>query len=270
MTISHRDVNITDRITRLLGIIDILRAPDGCPWDREQTPATVKKYILEECYELADAIDQKDPVEACEELGDIFFMLLFIGRMYEENGDFEIAQSLELIEEKMIRRHPHIFADVKVNSTSDVTANWQNIKAREARDSGKRHSVLGNLPKALPALQRAFRVGERASRVNFDWKHADELWEKLYEETEELRQAVKTANPAEIEEEIGDLLFTVSNLSRKLDINPEEALQKAVMKFTARFHKMEKLLDEQGTPLPGACMEDMDAAWEKIKTGKSR
>ena len=267
-SISEKDRKITGRITRLLEIIDILRAPDGCPWDREQTPATVKKYILEECYELADAIDQEEPGEVCEELGDIFFMLLFIGRMYEENNDFEIARSLELIEEKMIRRHPHIFADVKVNGTSDVTANWQNIKAQEARESGKKHSVLGNLPKALPALQRAFRVGERASRVDFDWKHASELWDKLEEEKQELRQAVDGGSTRQIEEELGDLLFTVSNLARKLGINPEEALQKAVAKFTRRFHAMEKLLEEQGTPLPGAPADIMDNAWEEVKKGQ--
>ncbi len=267
-SISEKDRKITGRITRLLEIIDILRAPDGCPWDREQTPATVKKYILEECYELADAIDQEEPGEVCEELGDIFFMLLFIGRMYEENNDFEIARSLELIEEKMIRRHPHIFADVKVNGTSDVTANWQNIKAQEARESGKKHSVLGNLPKALPALQRAFRVGERASRVDFDWKHASELWDKLEEEKQELRQAVDGGSTQQIEEELGDLLFTVSNLARKLGINPEEALQKAVAKFTRRFHAMEKLLEEQGTLLPGAPADIMDNAWEEVKKGQ--
>ncbi len=262
---ADKDRKTTERITRLLEIIDILRAPDGCPWDREQTPSTVKKYILEECYELADAIDHDDANEVCEELGDIFFMLLFTGRMYEENGDFEIAHSLKLIEEKMIRRHPHIFADVKVNGTADVTANWQNIKAQEARDSGKKHSVLGNLPKALPALQRAFRVGERASRVDFDWKDAGDLWEKIEEETVELKQAVSGGNAEDIEEELGDLLFTMSNLSRKLGINPEEALQKAVAKFTRRFHAMEKLLEEQGKPLPGASAEVMDTAWEKIK-----
>ncbi len=267
--VDTNNTEMTRRVARLLEIIDILRAPDGCPWDREQTPASVKKYILEECYELADAIDQQDPEEVCGELGDIFFMLLFIGRMYEENGDFEIARSLRLIEEKMIRRHPHIFADVKVNGTEDVTANWQNIKAQEARDSGKRHSVLGNLPRALPALQRAFRVGERASRVGFDWESADDLWEKIDEETAELRQAVSRADVANIEEEIGDTLFTISNLSRKLGINPEEALQKAVAKFVTRFHAMEQLLEQQGTPLPGASMQEMDRAWEQVKSDKA-
>ncbi len=266
--VKSSDTAVTQRINRLLEIIDILRAPDGCPWDREQTPASVKKYILEECYELADAIDQQDPEEVCGELGDIFFMLLFIGRMYEENGDFEIARSLKLIEEKMIRRHPHIFADVKVNGTDDVTANWQNIKAQEARDSGRKHSVLGNLPKALPALQRAFRVGERASRVGFDWEKADDLWEKIDEETAELKQAVNRADTAEMEEEVGDLLFTISNLSRKLGINPEDALQKATAKFITRFHAMEQLLEEQGTPLPGASMQEMDRAWDQIKSKK--
>ncbi len=256
---------INRRISRLLEIIDILRAPDGCPWDREQTPETVKKYILEECYELADAIDNKNPAEACEELGDIFFMLLFIGRMYEENGDFEIAKSLELIEEKMIRRHPHIFSDVKVNGTDDVTANWQKIKAGEAKKKGKDHSVLGNLPKALPALQRAFRVGERASRVDFDWKDASELWGKLDEEIEELKAAVKDESREEIEEEMGDLLFTVANLSRKLDINPEEALHRAVMKFTSRFKCMEKILEERGTTVHAASLEEMDRVWDEIK-----
>ncbi len=263
---TERDGMVAGQITRLIEIIDILRAPDGCPWDREQTPETVKKYILEECYELADAIDEHDPEEVCEELGDIFFMLLFIGRMYEEKEDFEIVRSLELIEEKMIRRHPHIFADVHVNDTHDVTVNWQNIKAQEARDSGKKHSVLGNLPKALPALQRAFRVGERASRISFDWENPDELWEKVDEETAELKNAVQTDDRGEIEEELGDLLFTISNLSRKLQINPEEALQKAVAKFTRRFQAMEQFLEKQGTPLPGTSIQTMNEAWEQVKS----
>ena len=264
-TVSKNPEAISRQVTRLIEIIDILRAPNGCPWDREQTPETVKKYILEECYELADAIDSNDPDEACEELGDIFFMLLFIGRMYEENGDFEIARSLKLIEEKMIRRHPHIFSDVKVNSTRDVTANWQKIKAGEAKKKGKRQSVLGNLPRALPALQRAFRVGERASRVDFDWKKAEELWPKIEEEITELKQAVEGGKHEKIEEEIGDLLFTVANLSRKLDINPEEALHSAVKKFESRFKKMERILEEQGTHVISATFEQMDHAWEKVK-----
>ncbi len=261
---------VSERVSRLIEIIDILRAPDGCPWDREQTPETVKKYILEECYELVDAIDSAAPGEVCEELGDLFFMLLFIGRMYEQAGDFEMADALRLAEEKMVRRHPHIFGDVKVSNSSDVTANWQNIKADEARKKGRKHSVLGNLPRALPSLQYAFRVGERASRVNFDWESAEELFPKVDEEARELEEAVKNGDVDAIGQELGDLLFTIANLARKLGINPEEALQGAVGKFTRRFHAMEELLERRNRPLSGGVSRDeMEAAWEEVKASES-
>ncbi len=252
-------------ISELIEIIKRLRAPDGCPWDREQTPVSVKKYIVEEAYELIDAIDDNDPREVAEELGDLIFMLLFVARIYEENGALNLEDVIKGAARKMIRRHPHIFGDVQVKDSKDVIANWQAIKAEEARDKGTRHSALGNLPRALPALQRAFRLGERASRVGFDWKEADDVLEKLHEEEGELRAAIRSGDEKELRQETGDLLFTVANLARKLGVNPEEVLQEANSRFSKRFHAMETLLRDQGKDLNECSLEEMDKAWEQVK-----
>jgi MazG family protein len=251
--------------SKLRSIVARLRAPDGCPWDREQTPFSVKKYILEEAYELSEAIDKKDPKAVAEELGDLFFMLLLLANIYEEADMSFLEEAFAGIGQKMIRRHPHIFGDVKVTSIKEVAANWQAIKTREAEKKGEKHSVLGHLPKSLPALQRAFRVGERASRVDFDWIRPEDVWAKVAEEEQELREAIKTKSRDHIEHEIGDLLFTVANMARLLKINPEDALQKTIGRFVTRFHAMEDIIRSQGNKLAKCSIEEMDRAWSEAK-----
>ncbi len=251
---------------RLVEIISRLRGPQGCPWDREQTPQSLKKYILEEAYEVVEAIDQGDPVEVCEELGDAIFLLTFVAYLYQEAGDFEVADVLRLCAEKMIRRHPHVFGDTAVANAAEVIAQWQRIKEKEARQKEKdRSAILGNLPKTMPALQRAFRVGERASRVGFDWKEAEELFPKIEEELSELREALAKGERDQVREELGDLLFTVANLARKLGVNPEEALRDNVEKFIHRFRAMEEHFARQGQDLHQVSLEEMDRVWEEIK-----
>ncbi len=251
---------------RLVEIIARLRGPQGCPWDRQQTPQSLKKYVLEEAYEVVEAIDQGDPVEVCEELGDALFLLTFVAHLYQESGDFEVADVLRLCAEKMIRRHPHVFGDAAVANAAEVIEQWQRIKEREALQKEKdRSAILGNLPKTLPALQRAFRVGERASRVGFDWKEAEDIFPKLEEELSELRQALAQGEQAQVREELGDLLFTVANLSRKLGINPEEALRETVEKFIRRFRTLEKYFQQKGEDLHQVSLEEMDRVWEEIK-----
>lgn len=252
-------------ISELWDIIKRLRAPNGCPWDREQTPLSVKKYILEETYELIEAIESEDHNEVMEELGDVIFMLIFIGFMYEETGAFSFSDAVKSSAVKMKRRHPHIFGEVKVKGTSDVISNWQTIKAEESKKKGERHSVLGNLPKALPALQRAYRVGERASRVGFDWENADDVWNKVKEEEEELKQAIKSGDKESVAHEMGDLLFSLANMARLLELNPEDALHGTINRFIKRFHAMEQVFSDQGKDLGKASLEEMETVWSQIK-----
>ena len=226
---------------RILSVIRRLRSPGGCPWDREQTPISIKKYLLEETCELLDAIDSGDVLNVQEEVGDLMFMLLFLACMYEEERAGFLAGALDLAREKMIRRHPHVFGDVSVSSLADVTVNWQAIKAEEAKKKGKEPCALGNIPRSLPALQRAYRLGERASRVGFDWKDLEGVWERLKEETGGLEEALGQGNKDMLEEALGDLLFTVSDLSRHVGINPEETLFKATRRFEERFRDKEGL-----------------------------
>ncbi len=250
---------------RLTAIIERLTAPDGCPWDREQTPESVKKYILEEAYELVEAIDASDPDEVCEEIGDLLFMLLFLAHMYQQREHFKMYECLQMAAQKMIRRHPHIFGNTAVSNTKEVVANWQAIKAEESRKKGRKHSALGNLPKAMPALQRAFRLGERASRVGFDWLRPEEVWEKFYEEQKELESALKEGDREAVKEELGDLLFTLANMARLLGMNPEETLQRSAAKFEKRFHEMELHASRNGADLADLDQEALERLWDKAK-----
>ncbi len=259
----------SEKMRILREIISRLRAPDGCPWDREQTPDSVRKYILEEAYELSEAIEGSDAVEVEEELGDLFFMLLFIARLYEEAAAFRLEDALERSAEKMIRRHPHIFGEAVVADAQEVVVQWQAIKARESRDRGERPSALGNLPKALPALQRAFRVGERASRVGFDWNLAEDVREKIREEEAELAEAVEAGDAAAIHDELGDYLFAAAQYSRKLGINPEEALRSAVDRFCGRFREMEARLHDAGLDMASCTPEELDGLWEAVKAART-
>ncbi len=250
----------------LLDVLKRLRAPNGCPWDRQQTPETIKKYMIEEAYELYEAISNNESQEVKEELGDLFFLLLFLADLYEEKGEFSLNAALKEIKDKMIRRHPHIFGDVKINGAEDVVTNWQAIKGKEAKEKGKKKSALGNLPLALPALQRAFRLGERAGRVGFDWKDEKGVLKKLEEEIDELKIALAEEKKEKIEDELGDLLFTVSNLSRKLGFNPEDTLKKALNKFVKRFHKMEDAISKDGKEMAELDIETLESYWQKAKT----
>lgn len=263
--IPERDQALVQEFLALMNVLKRLRAPDGCPWDREQTPETIRKYILEETHELIEAVEEGLAPDICEELGDLFFLLLFLADLYREQGEFTLIDSLKKIREKMIRRHPHIFADVKIRSSADVIASWQAIKAKEAAGKGKRKSALGNLPRSLPSLQRAFRMGERASRVGFDWQNAEGVFEKLEEEIMELKEAVDQDNRELVEEEMGDLLFTAANLSRKLGVNPEDVLKSGLNKFTARFFELEDRVSARGKLVAELSPEELDRIWEQVK-----
>ncbi len=252
---------------RLVEIVRRLRAPDGCPWDRKQTPSTLKKYLLEEAYEAVEAIDEGDAAHIAEELGDLLFLIIFVAYLYEEKGAFDLRGLLEQTAAKMIRRHPHVFGEKQAQSAEEVIDNWQKIKEAEARKTSEpRSSVLGNLPRTLPALQQAYRVGERASRVGFDWSGPKDLWPKVEEELNELKEAIARGEKEATFAELGDLLFTLVNLSRHLGINPEEALRQTIERFIQRFILMERKFEARGRRLREASLAEMDAVWEEIKS----
>ncbi len=253
-----------EQFDRLIGIVKRLRAPDGCPWDREQTPETVKKYILEEAYELYDAIEADNHEEVAEELGDLLFMLIFLANIFEERGNWRFDQCLEKAAEKMIRRHPHIFGDVKLASSEEVLANWQVVKEAEAKEKGKKHSALGNLPRALPALQKAFRLGERASRIGFDWKCAEDVLAKAEEERNELLDAIHKKDAIGIANELGDLMFSLANFARHLGLNPEDVLRQTNERFIARFLRMEEYFSLKDISIRDASLEEMDDVWKIV------
>ncbi|MFN3504605.1 MAG: nucleoside triphosphate pyrophosphohydrolase [Caldimicrobium sp.] len=251
----------TADLSSLYEIIKTLRGEKGCPWDRKQTPKSLKKYLLEETYEAIEAIDKGDFKEIQEELGDLLFILLFIIYLYEERQIFNLRDLVLLTFHKMVKRHPHVFGGEQAQSAEEVLKNWQKIKEKEGKDS----SLLGNIPKSLPALQRAFRLGERASRVGFDWESAREVLPKIYEELREIEETIEKKDKANLTEELGDLFFALANLARKLEINPEEALKIALDKFESRFKKMESIIKAQGKSLEELTLTEMDILWEKIK-----
>ncbi|MFN4132638.1 MAG: nucleoside triphosphate pyrophosphohydrolase, partial [Caldimicrobium sp.] len=248
-------------LSSLYDIIAILRGEKGCPWDKKQTPHTLKKYLLEETYEVLEALEKDDVKGIKEELGDLLFILLFIIYLYEERQLFSLKDLVYLTFQKMIRRHPHVFGEEEAKSAEEVLKNWQVIKAKE----GKEDSVLGSIPKALPALQRAYRLGERASRVGFDWDSAKAVIPKIYEEIKEIEKRLEKAHSDHLKEEIGDLLFTIANFSRKLEINPEEALKIALDKFERRFKLLEKVIKEEGKSFEDLTHSERDLLWEEIK-----
>ncbi|MEW6326163.1 MAG: nucleoside triphosphate pyrophosphohydrolase [Thermodesulfobacteriota bacterium] len=250
---------------RLVEIMDRLRAPEGCPWDRKQSAETVKNYLLEEAYEVVAAVEDSNPGQVCEELGDLLFLIIFLSLMYEEQAAFNINDVMESIAAKIIRRHPHVFGAERVACAEEVRDQWHKIKREEARLRGEEESLFASVPRNLPALLRAQRIGARAARTGFDWENADSVWEKLDEELSELKKACAINNPARIRDELGDVLFTLVNLSRHLHVNAEEALRLTVDRFIRRFDKMQGILEKDGRPLEEFTLEEMDAAWEKVK-----
>jgi XTP/dITP diphosphohydrolase len=247
-----------EAITRLLSIMEELR--QKCPWDKKQTIESLRYLTIEETYELSDAILEHDPSEIKKELGDILLHIVFYSQIARENGDFDFADVANGICEKLILRHPHVFGEVKVNDAEDVKMNWEKIKLSEGRKS-----VLGGVPKSLPAMVKAFRIQEKAHGVNFDWENSSQVLAKVKEEISEFEDEIKQKNLEKMEEEFGDVLFSLVNYARFLGINSEDALEKTNRKFIERFQRMESLINEDKQSLPDMKLAEMDVYWEKAK-----
>lgn len=246
---------------RLVEIMARLRGPGGCPWDRSRKREDLKPYLVEETYEVIDAIDSKSDEKLKEELGDLLLQVVFHAELAEEEKKFDIEGVARGINEKLIRRHPHVFGDAVADTPDVVLQNWEAIKKTEK--AGK--SALEGVPKVLPALLKAYRLQEKAARVGFDWKETSEVFIKVDEELEELKEAIKTEEKNSIKEEMGDLLFALVNLSRFLRLDPEDTLQAANEKFINRFKAVEKSAELQGRELRGMTLAEMDALWESAK-----
>jgi len=251
--------------TELVEIMARLRGEDGCPWDRDQTHESIKPYLVEEAYEVLEAIDEEDLAKLKEELGDLMLQIVFHAQMAEEAGAFSMSDVLTAINEKLTRRHPHVFGELKAETAQEVLFNWEQIKQSERRKTSDQASILDGVPRELPALLRAHRLQEKASRVGFDWTQAQEVFRKVEEELAELRAAMHGRQADQVEAELGDLLFALVNLSRFLAVNPEEALRKTIARFIARFRYIEEELSRRGRSLRQASLEEMDALWAEAK-----
>ena len=249
---------------RLRRIMERLRGPDGCPWDREQTLMSLRTFVVEETYEVVDAIGAGSPDALREELGDLMFQIVFQSRIAEEGGAFDIEAVMKGIGDKIVRRHPHVFGDGRLDTDDEVLVQWEQIKEVERRGRSD-DSMFATVPAALPALLKALRVSAKAARVGFDWTDGASLWAKVEEELAELRQAVREGDGSSVREEIGDLLFTLVNVARHHDIDPELALQEANSKFIERFRAIERGLAAEGLKAEPRNRARMEELWEKAK-----
>lgn len=290
------------QFSRLVETMRTLRSPGGCAWDREQTVASLRPFVLEEAYEVVEAMDRDDRAALCEELGDLLLEAVFVAQICAEDGDFTIADAAEAVTAKLVRRHPHVFGDGAAGdgaagdatasgagsaaddaggaaagtgdgmggralSPAEVKRQWERIKREErAGTPGRRATLLDGIPEALPSLLRASRIGARAANVGFDWERADQVVDKADEEIAELRDAIGGGDPGRIEEEIGDLLFTVANAARKLRVDPESALRAANTKFTRRFRAVERRLESRGRTLHDASPDELEREWQAVKS----
>ena len=259
------------KFLELVALVDRLRGPDGCPWDREQTFDTLKPLLLEEAYETLEALDSGDRSAFCSELGDLLFQVAFLSQMAETEGSFDIDEVADGVVGKMVRRHPHVFGDAEADSAEGVLHQWEDIKRREraaGSDGGSGDdSILDHLPR-LPALLTALKITAKASRVGFDWSHIDGVVEKLEEEIGELRQALESppaSRRENVEQEVGDLLFAAVNVARFLDIDPETALRKSNRKFVMRFQFMEAALRRAGKDLGNTTLDELEELWQQAK-----
>jgi MazG family protein len=268
----------------LVALMARLRSPEGCPWDREQTYATLAPMLLEEAYEAFEAVEEARagrPADLCEELGDLLFQIVFYAQLAAERGEFTIEDVTGQIHAKMVRRHPHVFGDVVVRDNEELLRNWEALKAEEKRAAGKAEegggedpSLLDGVPARAPALMEAHQLTVKAARVGFDWKDVDDIFDKLREETDELRAAIKVLREAggadgeereHVREELGDLLFAVTNIARHLDVEPESALKLTNRKFRRRFRHIERGLRRRGREPGGATLEEMEELWQEAK-----
>jgi MazG family protein len=265
---------------QLVRLMTTLRSPRGCPWDRRQTPRSLRPFLLEEAYEALEAIDRGDAETLRGELGDVLFQCVFQAQIAAENGSFDIADSVQAIADKLIRRHPHVFTadgrplpasrrSSQVNTPSAVLTQWEAIKAGEQRSAGDRPRLLAGVPRALPALVRAHEIGTRAASVGFEWPTTAGVMDKIDEETRELRGALEES-PARAAEEMGDLLFAIANLARRLGIEPESALREANDKFTSRFGAVEDRLHARGRTVHEATLDELEAEWTVVKSGRGQ
>ncbi len=255
---------------RLLDIMERLRRPGGCPWDREQTLETLKPYLTEECGEVLDAIDSGDMGALEEELGDLLLQIVFQCNICEEEGYFRFEDVAARICEKLVRRHPHVFGDIEVSGSDEVLKNWHEIKKTENRQYGRPPSAIEGLPRHLPALMRAFKLQKKAAAVGFDWADEHGAMKKLEEELKEFEEAVIDQDKGRMQEEMGDILFSIVNVARKLKLEPETALQDTVRKFQKRFSALEASLGESGRRPEDCSLEELDAAWEDAKAAEKK
>jgi len=255
-----------ERFDALVRIMERLRADGGCPWDREQTRQSLKPFLIEEAYEVVEAIDEGDPRQLLEELGDLLFQVVFHAQVAAERGEFTIGQVLAATADKMVRRHPHVFSDGTASTAGEVLEQWEKLK-REERDATAAvpGSALDGVPKELPALLRAQRLQDKASRAGFDWPEISGVIAKVQEELDELNAAIQGSAPGEVELELGDLLFSLVNMARFLNLSAEDALRKTIARFTGRFRYMEQTIERGGRRLKEASPEEMNSLWEEAK-----
>ena len=258
----HSEV-ICKKLEELVDVMFTLRSKEGCPWDRAQSLTDLRQYVLEETYEVLHAMDQKNRAGLKEELGDLLFQVVFISQMMQEEDVFNLSDVLQAVNEKMVSRHPHVFGDSSAESPEQALQNWESMKDRQkAATRGSSRSILDGIAPHLPALQQALMISAKVVRVGFEWETEADVWKKLEEEIREFQEA---QTQQEIEEELGDILFTMVNIARKRNINPEDALRTANQKFSERFGKLEKRVYEQNKQLSDLSLAEMDAIWEEVK-----
>jgi len=250
----------------LVEIMARLRGPGGCPWDREQTIESLRGFVLEETYEVLEAIDRRDHESLKGEVGDLLFEGVFLAQIENDEGHFSVTDSLKHIIAKLIRRHPHVFGDAAGITTRDaVVEQWEQIKSREQEGKGEKKALLAGVPKAMPSLARANEISTRVAAVGFEWARAEDVILKIEEEVAELREALTNETPERAEEEMGDLLFSISNLARKMGIEAESALRKANERFTTRFTALEAVFELRGRSIHDATLDEMEAVWTEVK-----
>ncbi len=274
------------QIQSLVELVQHLRGPEGCPWDKEQTHLSLTQYAIEETFEMIEALEQGDDQKTKEELGDVLFQVILHSQLAAERQAFDFADVIETLNKKLVRRHPHVFADVKLQKTEDVIREWEEIKKKEkalravhgahagtaVQDGGTKAGEASSsvnrdldVPPGLPALQRAHKIGQRTEKLQFDWENAEQVWLKVEEESRELREALDAQSAAEIEHELGDVLFSLAQLSRHLKMDPEQALRVANRRFEQRFYKMKELLQANGKELSTATPAEKENFWQLAK-----
>ncbi len=254
------------KFDELVDIVAKLRGPDGCPWDREQTRESLKPFLIEEFYELIDAIDENDNNGIKEEMGDLLFQIVLQSQLFSEEGEFDVNEVIDGIARKMVSRHPHVFGDKVIETSDEVEVWWQEHKRREGKGYD---SAIGGVPRALPALLRAQKIQLKASKVGFDWDSIGDVFGKIEEEINEFREAVERNDPDKIEDELGDLLFVLVRVANFVDVNPEDALRRTIRKFIGRFSYVENEASKQGRKLSEMTLAEMDVLWNEAKKGLS-